>query len=114
MLTMWVGVGVQERGCYVFAFAGPQEVRELELGTDMASVNNLLGFLEKVRTRLAAPATELLIAVSRTPSVSYAAGGLDPHCTPATFGIWDLDTPVLNICACGAAVKWSTAFDTVD
>lgn len=39
---------LQERGCYVFAFAGPQEVRELELGTDMASVNNLLGFLEKV------------------------------------------------------------------
>ena len=41
-------VAVQERGCFVFAFAGPQEVRELELGTDMASVNNLLGFLEKV------------------------------------------------------------------
>jgi hypothetical protein len=40
----------QERGCYVFAFAGPQEVRELELGTDLASVNNLLGFLEKART----------------------------------------------------------------
>lgn len=39
---------LQERGCYVFAFAGPAEVRELELGTDMASVNNLLGFLEKV------------------------------------------------------------------
>lgn len=39
---------LQERGCFVFAFAGPQEVRELELGTDMASVNNLLGFLEKV------------------------------------------------------------------
>ena len=33
----------------MFAFSGPQEVRELELGTDMASVNNLLGFLEKVR-----------------------------------------------------------------
>ncbi len=33
----------------MFAFAGPQEVRELELGTDMASVNNLLGFLEKAR-----------------------------------------------------------------
>ena len=41
---------LQERGCFVFAFAGPQEVRELELGTDMASVNNLLGFLEKVGT----------------------------------------------------------------
>ena len=39
----------QERGCYVFAFAGPQEVAELELGTDMASVTNLLGFLEKAR-----------------------------------------------------------------
>ena len=39
---------LQERGCFVFAFSGPQEVRELELGTDMASVNNLLGFLEKV------------------------------------------------------------------
>lgn len=38
----------QERGCYVFAFAGPQEVQELELGTDMKSVNNLLTFLEKV------------------------------------------------------------------
>lgn len=33
----------------MFAFSGPQEVRELELGTDMVSVNNLLGFLEKVR-----------------------------------------------------------------
>ncbi|KAK9816841.1 hypothetical protein WJX72_005809 [[Myrmecia] bisecta] len=38
----------QERGCYVFAFAGPAEVRELELGTDMQSVNNLLSFLESV------------------------------------------------------------------
>jgi len=38
----------QERGCYVFAFAGPQEVAELSLGTDMAAVHNLLGFLEKV------------------------------------------------------------------
>lgn len=38
----------QERGCYVFAFAGPREVRELELGNDMQSVNNLLEFLEKV------------------------------------------------------------------
>ena len=47
----------QERGCFVFAFAGPQEVRELELGTDLASVNNLLGFLEKARLiRLCWPA----------------------------------------------------------
>lgn len=38
----------QERGCYVFAFAGPQEVRELELNMDIKSVNNLLEFLEKV------------------------------------------------------------------
>ncbi|GMH33678.1 hypothetical protein BSKO_01512 [Bryopsis sp. KO-2023] len=38
----------QERGCYVFAFSGPQEVRELELNQDMKSVNNLLDFLEKV------------------------------------------------------------------
>ena len=37
----------QERGCYVFAFAGPQEVRELELNMDAKSVNNLLDFLEK-------------------------------------------------------------------
>jgi hypothetical protein len=39
---------LQERGCYVFAFAGPKEVEELELGTDMKSVDNLLSFLEKV------------------------------------------------------------------
>lgn len=38
----------QERNCYVFAFAGPQEVRELELNMDLKSVNNLLEFLEKV------------------------------------------------------------------
>lgn len=38
----------QERDCYVFAFAGPQEVRELELNADMRSVSNLLDFLEKV------------------------------------------------------------------
>lgn len=37
----------QERGCYVFAFAGPQEVRELELNMDLRSVGNLLEFLEK-------------------------------------------------------------------
>jgi uncharacterized protein with von Willebrand factor type A (vWA) domain len=37
----------QERGCYVFAFAGPQEVRELELNMDAKSVINLLDFLEK-------------------------------------------------------------------
>jgi uncharacterized protein with von Willebrand factor type A (vWA) domain len=37
----------QERGCYVFAFSGPQEVRELELNMDAKSVNNLLDFLEK-------------------------------------------------------------------
>lgn len=38
----------QERGCYVFAFSGPQEVRELELNMDAASLDNLLSFLEKV------------------------------------------------------------------
>lgn len=38
----------QERDCYVFAFAGPSEVRELELNADMRSVNNLLDFLERV------------------------------------------------------------------
>ncbi|KAL6765729.1 hypothetical protein V8C86DRAFT_2448564 [Haematococcus lacustris] len=38
----------QERNCYVFAFSGPAEVRELELNDDMRSVNNLLDFLEKV------------------------------------------------------------------
>ncbi|KAK9805342.1 hypothetical protein WJX73_003956 [Symbiochloris irregularis] len=38
----------QERNCYVFAFAGPKEVSELELNNDMKSVNNLLTFLEKV------------------------------------------------------------------
>ncbi|GFR40849.1 hypothetical protein Agub_g1499 [Astrephomene gubernaculifera] len=38
----------QERGCYVFAFSGPQEVRELELNMDAASLNNLLDFLEKM------------------------------------------------------------------
>jgi len=37
----------QERGCYVFAFSGPQEVRELELNMDARSVANLLDFLEK-------------------------------------------------------------------
>lgn len=41
----------QERNCYVFAFSGPQEVRELELNMDMKSVNNLMDFLEKVRRR---------------------------------------------------------------
>mmetsp|Transcript_26101 Transcript_26101/g.57021 ORF Transcript_26101/g.57021 Transcript_26101/m.57021 type:complete len:697 (+) Transcript_26101:262-2352(+) len=38
----------QERNCYVYAFSGPQEVRELELNMDMRSVTNLLDFLEKV------------------------------------------------------------------
>jgi uncharacterized protein with von Willebrand factor type A (vWA) domain len=38
---------VQERGCYVFGFSGPQEVRELELNMDLKSINNLLEFLEK-------------------------------------------------------------------
>lgn len=37
----------QDRGCYVFAFAGPQEVKELELNMDAKSVANLLDFLEK-------------------------------------------------------------------
>lgn len=38
----------QERGCYVYAFAGPSDVAELELGVDAASVDRLLSFLEKV------------------------------------------------------------------
>jgi len=38
----------QERDCYVFAFSGPSEVRELELNSDMKSVNNLLDFIETV------------------------------------------------------------------
>ena len=38
---------IQERGCYVFAFAGPREVRELELNMDPQSIENLLDFLEK-------------------------------------------------------------------
>ena len=38
----------QERGCFVFAFAGPADVAELELGVDAASVDRLLTFLEKV------------------------------------------------------------------
>ncbi|KAL6778245.1 hypothetical protein ACKKBG_A17460 [Auxenochlorella protothecoides x Auxenochlorella symbiontica] len=37
----------QDRACYVFAFAGLQEVRELELNMDMKSIHNLLDFLEK-------------------------------------------------------------------
>lgn len=37
----------QERGCYVYAFAGPSDVAELELGVDAASVDRLLSFLEK-------------------------------------------------------------------
>lgn len=36
----------QERGCYVFAFAGPKDVRELELGQDAAGVSRLLDFVE--------------------------------------------------------------------
>lgn len=38
---------IQERGCYVFAFAGVREVRELELNMDPKSIENLLDFLEK-------------------------------------------------------------------
>ena len=38
---------IQERGCYVFAFAGVREVRELELNMDPKSIENLLEFLEK-------------------------------------------------------------------
>lgn len=36
----------QERDCYVFAFAGPAEVREVELSMDMPSILRLLDFLE--------------------------------------------------------------------
>eukprot|EP00798_Chlamydomonas_sp_ICE-L_P011915 gene11915-15016_t len=36
----------QERQCFVYAFSGPNEVRELELNMDMKSVTNLLEFLE--------------------------------------------------------------------
>jgi len=38
---------IQERGCYVFAFAGVREVREIELNMDAKSIENLLDFLEK-------------------------------------------------------------------
>lgn len=38
---------IQERGCYVFAFAGVREVRELELNMDAKSIENILEFLEK-------------------------------------------------------------------
>lgn len=37
---------IQERGCYVYAFAGPKEVKELELGMDPESIERLLSFLE--------------------------------------------------------------------
>ena len=37
---------IQERGCYVYAFAGPKEVKELELGMDPDSIERLLSFLE--------------------------------------------------------------------
>ncbi|EFJ48678.1 hypothetical protein VOLCADRAFT_90897 [Volvox carteri f. nagariensis] len=50
----------QERGCYVFAFSGPQEVRELELNMDAASLDNLLGFLEKANGELRQPAPAIM------------------------------------------------------
>lgn len=36
----------QERDCFMFGFAGPAEVREVELGVDMPSLLRLLDFLE--------------------------------------------------------------------
>ena len=36
----------QERGCFVYGFAGPRNVKELELSADPASVARLLDFLE--------------------------------------------------------------------
>jgi uncharacterized protein with von Willebrand factor type A (vWA) domain len=37
---------VQSRQCYVYAFSGPGDVMELELGTDQSSVTRLLSFLK--------------------------------------------------------------------
>lgn len=39
------GAHRQQRRCYLYAFSGPGEVMELELGTDPASFKNLLVFL---------------------------------------------------------------------
>ena len=38
---------IQERGCFVYCFAGPKEVTELELSMDPESIERLLSFLEK-------------------------------------------------------------------
>jgi hypothetical protein len=39
----------QERGCFVYCFSGPSDVRELELSVDAeGSIDRLLSFLEKV------------------------------------------------------------------
>jgi uncharacterized protein with von Willebrand factor type A (vWA) domain len=35
----------QQRPCYLYAFSGPGEVQELELGSDMKSLDQLLDFL---------------------------------------------------------------------
>lgn len=39
------GAHRQQRKCYVYAFSGPGDVMELELGTDPASMRRLLSFL---------------------------------------------------------------------
>ncbi|PSC69825.1 von Willebrand type A [Micractinium conductrix] len=39
------GAHRQQRRCYLYAFSGPGEVMELELGNDAASIRNLLTFL---------------------------------------------------------------------
>ncbi|KAI3428338.1 hypothetical protein D9Q98_006718 [Chlorella vulgaris] len=39
------GAHRQQRRCYLYAFSGPKDVMELELGSDAASFNNLLTFL---------------------------------------------------------------------
>ncbi|GAB4822634.1 hypothetical protein N2152v2_009680 [Parachlorella kessleri] len=39
------GAHRQQRRCYIYAFSGPGQVQELEVGTDPASMQRLLGFL---------------------------------------------------------------------
>lgn len=39
------GAHRQKRECYVYAFSGPNDVMELELGVDSASIARLLSFL---------------------------------------------------------------------
>jgi uncharacterized protein with von Willebrand factor type A (vWA) domain len=39
------GAHRQKRDCYVYAFSGPQDVMELELGVDPSSISRLLSFM---------------------------------------------------------------------